>query len=112
MQFIRGDGLFRAADKILGQIWAGAAAALYPSLPFFEGDAVTAETALTLNGRGRSSDFLEYMRVSFAEGQYRNYWQWRYSSLNKFTPDHYRIGYMLTAGMRTAFDAPDFTKRY
>ena len=112
MQFIRGDGLFRAADKILGQLWAGAAAALYPGPSFFEGDAVTAETALTLNGRGRSSDFLEYMRVSFAEGEYRNYWQWRYSSLKNFTPDYYRVGYMLTAGMRTAFDAPDFTARY
>ncbi len=112
MQFIRGDGPFRAADALLGQLWAGGASALYPGPSFFEGDAVTAETALTLNGRGRSSDFLEYMRVSFAEGQYRNYWQWRYSSLKNYTPDYYRVGYMLTAGMRTSFNAPGFTARY
>ena len=47
MQFFRGDGTFRTLEMIMGEIWAGAAAALYPGTAFLEGDAVVAETALT-----------------------------------------------------------------
>ncbi len=112
MQFVRGDATFKTLGKVVGELWAGAAAALYPGTAFFEGDAVVAETALTPAGRGRSSDFLEYYRVSFADMEYRNYWRWRYSSIKDYTPDYYRAGYMLIAGMRTSFDRPDFVPYY
>ena len=111
MQYVR-DGLFRTLSYLSGELCSGMATALYGGSAFFEGDAVVAETALTDGGRGRSADFLSYYRISFAQGDWRNYWRWRYGSLNAFSPNHYALGYLLTAGMRTAFDTPDFTARY
>ena len=112
MQFGRSNPLFRALDFLLGEMWTGAASAIWPGPVFFEGDAVVSETALTPSGRGRSADFLEYYRVSLADSLFRNYYQWSYGSQKRYTPDYYRAGYMLAAGMRTVFDEPFFVKRY
>ena len=95
-----------------GQLFMGAAAALYCGPAFFEGDAVVAETALSHSGRGRTADFLEYWRVSADEGLSRNWWQWRWGSLNRYTPNHYTLGYITMGGLRARYDAPDFTKHY
>ncbi|MBQ9547548.1 MAG: hypothetical protein IJV01_00105 [Bacteroidales bacterium] len=111
MQFVR-DGIFGIGHVLTGQLLAGMATALYGGSSFFEGDAVVAETALTPSGRGRTADFLSYYRISFAQGDYRNYWRWRYGSLNAYSPNHYALGYLLTSGMRTRFDAPYFTADY
>lgn len=103
---------FRGWNYVTGQLVAGALSAVYCGPAFLEGDAVTAETALTEGGRGRSADFLEYYRVSFAEGDFRNYWKWRYGSQRHYTPDYYRAGYVTMAGIRSLYDVPDFTARY
>ncbi len=103
---------FRFWNLLLGELAPGAAASVYGGQAFMEGDAVVAETALSEGGRGRTADFLEYYRASFAEGDYRNFWQWRYGSLKKYTPDYYRAGYVATAGFRTVYDEPDFTAKY
>ena len=103
---------FRGWRIVTGELAAGALAAVYCGPAFLEGDAVVAETALTHAGRGRTADFLEYYRVSFAAGDFRNYWQWRYGSQRHYTPDYYRAGYITAAGVRTLYDAPDFTARY
>ena len=95
-----------------GELFAGGAAALYCGPAFFEGDAVVAETALSRSGRGRTADFLEYWRVSADEGQQRNWWQWRWGSQLRYTPDHYTLGYVTMGGIRVRYHAPDFTKRY
>ncbi len=112
MQFIRGDRTFRLLNAAIGEMWAGAAAAMYPGPALLEGDAVAAETALSASGRGRSADFLEYWRVSLADSLYRDFWQWRYGSQKRYTPDYYRAGYVLVSGMRTSFDDPFFMNRY
>ncbi|MBO4446840.1 MAG: hypothetical protein J5764_01800 [Bacteroidales bacterium] len=111
MQYIN-TGWFRPFRYLTGELFSGAAAGLYCGPAFFEGDAVVAETSLTRSGRGRSADFLEYYRVCADEGLQRNYWQWRWGSLKRYTPDHYALGYMTIAGIRTMYDAPDFTARY
>lgn len=103
---------FRWLNVIFGEMATGALSAIYPGPAFFEGDAVAAETALTNSGRGRNGDFLEYYRVSFNEGVNRNWWQWRWGSFNKYTPDYYRAGYLLMAGVRSVYDVPDFTAKY
>jgi hypothetical protein len=111
MQFARdrGSGVFRA---LTGELFTGAMAALYPGPALLEGDAVAAETGLTPAGRGRAADFLEYYRVSFADGDYRDWYRWRWGSQKLYTPDHYRAGYLLVAGTRSLYDDPLFTKRY
>ncbi len=105
-------GIFRPLGWLTGEISTGASAALYGGPVFLEGDAVVAETALTSAGRGRTADFLEYMRVSFGSGDYRNFYRWRYGSMTRYTPDYYKVGYMTIAGMRYLYDAPDFTDRF
>lgn len=112
MQFGRSNKGFDLLSKLTGDLWTGAAAGIYPGPALLEGDAVVAETALTRTGRGRTADFMEYYRVAFADSLFRNFWQWRWGSQKRYTPDHYRAGYMLVAGMRNLYGCPDFTGRY
>ena len=103
---------FRWLNWLGGQLVPGGLAAIYCGPAFFEGDAVAAETALTAAGRGRTADFLEYFRVSFAAGDFRDYWRWRYGSQRWYTPDYYRAGYLAVGGIRAHFGVPDLTARY
>ena len=112
MQFPRRNWLFGSLEYLLGDLSTGAATAIYPGQALMEGDAVAAETALTDSGRGRTSDFLEYYHVALSDSLYRDFWQWRYGSQKRYTPDYYRAGYVLVAGMRTAFNDTLFTRRY
>ena len=111
MQFVNARQ-YRPYSYVIGELFAGAASSIYGESAFYEGDAVAAETELTDAGRGRSAAFLEYYRTAFREGDIRNYWQWRYGSIKKYTPDYYTIGYIRSAGMRSVYGAQDFTARY
>ena len=112
MQFSRASRVFRPLEYLIGDLAVGAASAIYPGPALLEGDAVIAETALTSSGRGRTADFLEYYHVALADSLYRDFWQWRYGSQKRYTPDYYRAGYVLIAGMRTAYSDTLFTRRY
>lgn len=105
-------GVFRWGYFVLGELVPGAFAGVYPGLALMEGDAVVAETALTKAGRGRTADFLNYMQVAFSEGDWRNFYRWRYGSFKRYTPDYYKVGYLTVAGARTLYDDPLFTARY
>ncbi|MBQ3766087.1 MAG: hypothetical protein II874_05055 [Bacteroidales bacterium] len=83
-----------------------------PNSSLLEGDAVVAETALTRAGRGRSGDFLSEMRMFFNTGDLRNWYQWRYGSIKRYTPDIYRLGYLTIAGFRYLYDDPTFMEDY
>jgi len=112
MQFPRANRVFRGLEYFIGELSTGAAVTVYPGPALLEGDAVVAETALSNSGRGRTADFLEYYHVAFADSLYRDFWQWRWGSQNRYTPDHYRAGYALIAGMRTTFADTLFSKNY
>ena len=111
MQFAA-DKPYRWINVLLGELWPGAMSALYPGPTFLEGDAVVAETELSSSGRGRTSTFLGYYDICFAEGDFRDYPRWCYGSQKHYTPDYYRAGYLLTGGVRAFYDDPSFTKRY
>lgn len=100
---------FRWSKILTGQLLPLAWEALYLRPEFLEGDSVVAETAFTNSGRGATADFLEYFRVSFANGDTRNFYQWRYSSQRHYTTDYYHVGYLKQAGIRTLYDLPDYT---
>ncbi len=106
------SGPFRWLRIPGGELAAGGLSAIYGGPAFLEGDAVVAETALTRAGRGRTADFLEYYRVSFAAGDFRDYWRWRYGSQRYYTPDHYRAGYLAVGGIRALYGVPDLTERF
>ena len=91
------------AEMIIGMI---------PNSSLLEGDAVVAETALTQAGRGRSGDFLSEMRMYFDIGDLRNWYQWRYGSIKKYTPDIYRLGYLTVAGYRYLYEDPYYTTKF
>ena len=112
LQFGKFPGTFSVFSTLFGQLCTGALSAIYPGPALLEGDAVAAETALSGYGRGRSSDFLRYYKVSFDAGQYRDFWKWRYDSQKNYTPDYYRAGYVLVAGMRATYGEPEFTGLY
>lgn len=102
----------KALHWFFGEMAAGAFAGIYPGPAFLEGDAVVAETALSRSGRGRQASFLEYMRPAFDCGDRRDYYRWFYGSNKNYTPDYYRVGYMLIAGARVFFNDPLFTQEY
>ena len=91
------------AEMIIGMV---------PNSSLLEGDAVVAETALTKAGRGRSGDFLSEMRMYFDTGDLRSWYQWRYGSIKKYTPDIYRLGYLTVAGYRYLYEDPYYTTKY
>ena len=101
----------RALSFLSGELPAGLSL-FFTEPSFMEGDAVAAETALTLSGRGRTADFLEYYRVAADEGQLRSYARWRYGSQKLFTPDYYKLGYLTMAGLRTWGGQPDIVKEH
>lgn len=102
---------FKPVRWIFGEIGSGLAYALYTDVATLEGDAVVMETALTSTGRGRDAAFLTYYHATAKAGDYRSYYQWRYGSLKNYTPDHYALGYITVAGVRTLWDEPLFTKK-
>lgn len=106
------DRKYTLGRVLFGELFTSAMVALYQGPAFMEGDAVTAETALTKAGRGRQASFLEYYRACFEQGDFRNYWRWRYGSNKFYTPDYYRAGYLQIAGIRALYDVPDLTGRY
>ena len=93
-----------------GEMWNILVSILYPLMHYVEGDAVVAETALTQSGRGRTADFLNYYRVAFDQGDFRNWSRWRYGSQKYYTPNYYALGYMNLAGTRYLYDYPTIMK--
>lgn len=75
------------------------------SLPlwFFEGDAVTIETALTDAGRGRQPSWIMPYRTSLLEGKKYSYSKVNFGSDKDLTPGYYQLGYLMTANMRKEF---------
>lgn len=99
-------------NYIVGEMWNGAAAGIFADKAVLEGDAVVAETALSESGRGRTAGFLNYYRVAFDNGDWRNWNRWRYGSFKYPAPNHYALGYMMISGMRYFYGIPSFTKDY
>ena len=112
MQFGYSSGFFRLIEFIFGEMAPGALVGIYPGQALLEGDAVVAETALTRAGRGRQGDFLNYYQVAYDQGDWRNWYRWRYGSFRAYAPDHYALGYETIAGARVFFDDPLFMQRY
>lgn len=105
-------GLFKPLSWIAGDIFPGVVAGLYPGQTLMEGDAVVAETALTNTGRGRSGDFLNYYMSAFDSGDWRSWRKWKYGSWRKYAPNHYALGYLTLAGVRTFYDETQFMDKY
>lgn len=94
-------GFGRALRYLLGEQAVGLSALEIPEWAL-EGDAVYAETATGLSGRGRSNTFIRGARAlsSRPEGSY-GYDKVLSGSYRHYTPDHYIFGYLMMNHLRT-----------
>jgi hypothetical protein len=84
--------------------WFGASLPIW----FFEGDAVTTETALTNAGRGRQPSWIMPYRASLLEGKKLSYSKASFGSNTDLTPGYYQLGYLLSSNIRTQQGASIF----
>lgn len=91
---------FKFFNILSGEIWNPVVYEVFLGLSLGEGDAVAAETGLWKGSRARTADFLNYYRVALDQGDYRNWFRWRYGSFKHITPDYYTVGYLAVAGAR------------
>lgn len=77
---------------------------------FWEGDAVYQETMQSHQGRGRLPWFFNDYRSLWLAGKNYSWMKLRNGSLRDFTPDHYRLGYMMVAYGREKF-GEDFWRK-
>lgn len=88
--------------------WMVGEALLFPPW-YYEGDAVTTETALTPAGRGRTPSFLAPLRSIASENLKIPYVTLRNGSYNQNLPNHYAYGYLMSSYGREKF-GNDFWK--
>jgi hypothetical protein len=70
---------------------------------FFEGDAVTMETAITNGGRGRMPEFDMEIRAFALKNEIYSYDQAYLGSYKRYYPDHYHLGYPMVANARVNY---------
>ncbi|HEY0680257.1 MAG TPA: hypothetical protein VGD17_18370, partial [Chitinophagaceae bacterium] len=90
-------GISKVFSVLFGEEGQALANALVVPDWFFEGDAVYQETKVSRQGRGRLPYFFNDYRSLWLEGKIYSWMKLRNGSLRDFVPDHYRLGYLLTA---------------
>lgn len=90
-------GLSSVFRVLFGQEGQALANALTVPDWFFEGDAVYNETKVSKQGRGRLPYFFNDYRSLWQVQKNYSWMKLRNGSLRDFVPDHYKLGYMLTA---------------
>ncbi len=70
---------------------------------FFEGDAVSIETALTNAGRGRQPSWIMPFRTSLLNGNKISYSKAYFGSQKDQTPGYYQLGYLITSKLRNDY---------
>ncbi|MFB6453645.1 hypothetical protein ACE38W_00110 [Chitinophaga sp. Hz27] len=90
------QGASKVVSWLGGQL--GQAAVTNIAVPnwFWEGDAVTMETALSEQGRGRLPAFFDGFRALALENKDYRYMKIRNGSYKDFTPNHYPLGYLMS----------------
>jgi hypothetical protein len=79
--------------------WIGASVPLW----FFEGDAVSTETSLTLSGRGRQPTWIMPYRANLLSGKKYSYSKANFGSEKDVTPGYYQLGYLMASNIRSQY---------
>lgn len=74
---------------------------------FWEGDAVSTETAFTHTGRGRIPEFAMVFRTNLLEGRTFNYHKQYLRSYKDNIPNHYVLGYHMVSYLRQRTGDPE-----
>jgi hypothetical protein len=86
--------------------WFGASLPLW----FFEGDAVTIETALTRAGRGRQPSWIMPYRANLLSGKNYSYSKVNFGSSKDVTPGYYQYGYLNISNIKSQFGKDIFDR--
>ncbi|PWV48991.1 hypothetical protein [Chitinophaga sp. S165] len=90
------QGVSKVVSYVLGEMGLAAATSIAVPNWFWEGDAVTMETALSSQGRGRLPAFFDGFRALSLEHKDYSYMKIRNGSYVDFTPNHYPLGYLMS----------------
>jgi hypothetical protein len=97
-------GFSKVMSFILGEQFTGLTASMIP-LWFLEGDAVFAESALTLSGRGRTPAFQKQLKaIALEERGMYNYDKIINGSFRNFVPDYYQSGFQMVTWSVAKYD--------
>lgn len=94
------QGFTKALTYIFGEQGTAAVVGLFVPLWMLEGDAVCTETGLSHSGRGRIPGFEMELRAQLLEKGGYAYDKAVYGSFRDYVPDHYVLGYQITAYAR------------
>lgn len=99
------NGATNILSYLLGESgWAVGSILAVPNW-YFEGDAVTTETALSKSGRGRIPNFTALQRSLYKQDKIYKYQKIRNGSYKDLVPNHYATGYQMLNYYRNHFDA-------
>jgi len=104
------QGLTKVLSYPLGEQIIGGVLGLYVPLWFLEGDAVLTETTLSKSGRGRVPSFEQEIRAQLLDKKTYNYEKAYFGSYKNYVPNHYRMGYLFTAGARQKYGSDIWDK--
>ncbi|WP_143307333.1 TolB-like translocation protein [Chitinophaga vietnamensis] len=90
------QGASKVVSYLFGQLGQAAATSIAVPNWFWEGDAVTMETALSQQGRGRLPAFFDGFRALTLAHKDYSYMKIRNGSYKDFVPDHYPLGYLMS----------------
>ncbi|MDR2811330.1 MAG: hypothetical protein LBB84_12405 [Tannerellaceae bacterium] len=102
-------GIFQPLYFLMGEQAAGISSAFVPRW-FFEGDAVSMETALSETGRGRLPEFQMTYRAQMLAAPFYSFDKWYLGSYKDYTGDFYALGYDMTAFARYTYGADIWDK--
>lgn len=88
---------------LFGEQITAAIVGVYLPFWFLEGDAVSAETALSRVGRGREPSFLMEMKAQVVENGLYSYDKAVLGSYRDYVPNRYHFGYCMVAGLRSEY---------
>lgn len=103
-------GIFTPLSYVIGEQAAGVASFFVPEW-FFEGDAVSTETAMSNGGRGRLPEFNMTYRAQILGGK-KNYSfsKWLLGSYKNYTGTYYALGYDMASYARQRYGADIWDK--
>lgn len=103
-------GIFNPLYYVIGEQSAGVASVLVPRW-FFEGDAVSTETAMSNGGRGRLPEFnMTYRAQILGTGRNYSFNKWLLGSYKNYTGNFYALGYDLASYARYRYGADVWDK--
>jgi len=94
------SGFTGIAGLLFGETGLQLASMISVPMWFWEGDAVTTETALSDAGRGRMPEFDMEIRSLLLSGVRYSYYKAYLGSFKDWYPDYYHLGYLLAANVR------------